>query len=260
MSMTKKSDTVANGRINNRPSMRGLVIATAIIVAVSFPVVSVFAGTRSSAVPVAYHRPRRLVSWQNAPSPDPGYLDGYYMLYNPLKPSDGPYPALRRGEKLWIDVSISQQLVYIFHGNHVVYTMATSSGMQNVKGDGSPPGVYQIQRERGKWFYVKSEHVGAKYWVSWHGNGVFLFHSVPMTHNKKIMPYVAARLLHEASFGCFLLTVPDAKWIYHNVPYGTTVIVQRPPVLIQGNKIFDPNEMQSLAIFMTSGAKSASGS
>lgn len=191
------------------------------------------------------------MTWRNAPSPDPGNLDGYFMLYDPLRPSGGPYPVLAAGEKVWIDVSISQQLVYILHGRHVIYTMATSSGMQNVRGDGSPPGVYQIQRARGTWFYVPNEHVGAEYWVSWHGNGEYLFHSVPMTRDRRIMPYVAADLLHEASWGCFLLTVPDAKWIYDNVPYGTTVIVQVAPVLLRGNAIVDPNETQNLAIFLT---------
>lgn len=200
--------------------------------------------------------PTPIVSWRNAPSPDPGVLDGVYMIYNPLKPSDGPYPVLSKGEKIWIDVSLSQQLVYIFHGSRRIYTMATSSGMQSIKGDGSPPGVYQIQSERGSWFYVPSEHVGAKYWVSWRGNGVYLFHSVPMFRNKTIMPYVAAHLLHEASFGCFLLTVSDAKWIYDHVPYGTTVIVERAPVLLRSNKIFDPSETQSLAAFMTNGTGS----
>lgn len=193
------------------------------------------------------------VSWQNAPAPNPGYFHGYYMTYNPLQPSDGPYPRLTKGEELWIDVSISQQLVYIFHGNKVIYTMATSSGMDYVKGDGSPPGVYQIQSERGTWFYVPSEHVGAKYWVSWRGNGVYLFHSVPMYRNKRIIPVVAAHLLHEASFGCFLLTVSDAKWIYDHVPYGTMVIVERAPVLLKGKTIFDPSETQSLEAFSTAG-------
>jgi hypothetical protein len=235
-------------------SYRTVVFVLLALTAETVPLVGAFAGTLPSGsipeIAVAAH-PKPAVSWKNAPSPDPGYLDGYFMLYDPLKPSGGPYPVLSKGERIWIDVSISQQLVYIFHGTHLIYTMATSSGMQYIKGDGSPPGVYQIQAERGKWFYVPSEHVGAEYWVSWRGNGNYLFHSVPMTRNKKIMPYVAARLLHEASFGCFLLTIPDAKWIYDHVRYGTTVIVERAQVLLQGATIVYPSETQYLAAYLS---------
>lgn len=232
-----------------------LVAAGAAAAVLSLPTAAV-RGPHRRPVPTIWtaDHPRPIVSWRNAPSPDPGFLDGVYMIYNPLKPSDGPYPVLRKGEKIWIDVSITQQLVYIFHGDRRIYTMATSSGMQSVKGDGSPPGIYHIQAERGTWFYLPNEHVGAKYWVSWRGNGVYLFHSIPMTRNKKIMPWVAARLLHEASFGCFLLTVSDARWIYNHVPYGTTVIVERGPVLLKAGKIFDPTESQTLAADLSKGS------
>ena len=184
----------------------------------------------------------------NAPPPVSITIEGIKMRYNPMQPSGGPYPSLARGEKIWIDVSISQQLVYIFHGSHWLYTMATSSGMDTIPDNSTPLGVYHIQAERGAWFYSQPYREGAKYWVSWLGHGVFLFHSVPMNPQQHILPEKAAQLLHKASHGCFHLTVPDAKWIYDHVPYGTTVVVEQAPVHLIGAQIYRPSRDQAQAI------------
>ena len=196
----------------------------------------------------ATNRPASKITIDNAPPPVPGFVDGIKVRYDPFKPSDGPYPALGPAEKIWIDVSIDQQLVYIFAGKKRIYTMVTSSGLESVEGDASPLGVYHIQTKRGRWFYVPAYQEGAEYWVSWLGNGVYLFHSVPMDRNHKVIAQNAAMLLHEASHGCFHLTIPDAKWFYENVPFGTTVVVERSPVLLQGDSIYDPTEEQLHAI------------
>lgn len=199
----------------------------------------------------SWNRPSLHISIDNAPPPVPGVYAGLSMEYDPFKPTDGPYPHLRAGEKIWIDVSIDQQLVYLFHGSTLLYTMPTSSGMEYVPTDGSPLGIYHIQAQRGTWFYVPRYKEGAKYWVSWLGHGIYLFHSVPMNRQKKVIPAIAARLLHEASHGCFHLTVPDARWFFENVPYGTTVVVERSPLLLSGSRIYDPSRNQLDAILST---------
>lgn len=191
-----------------------------------------------------WNRPAIDPTIDNAPPAVPGVFDGLEMRYDPFKPTDGPYPTLGPNEKIWVDVSIDQQLVYIFHGTKLLYTMPTSSGMEYVPTDGSPLGVYHIQAQRGVWFYVPRYGEGAKYWVSWLGHGVYLFHSVPMNRKKRVIPAIAARLLHEASHGCFHLTVPDAKWFFQNVPYGTTVVVERSPLLLSGARIYDASKDQ----------------
>lgn len=208
---------------------------------------------RHSRSVVAIHvpPPKPIVTSNNAPPANPAVVDGVKMTYNPFEPSDGPYPILQPGEKIWIDASIDQQLVYLFQGSTRIYTMATSSGMESVSGDGSPLGVYHIQRQRGTWFYVPRYHEGAKYWVSWKGHGIYLFHSVPMDRHRKLLPAIAARLLKEASHGCFHLTVADAKWFYEHVPYGTTVVVERAPVLLEGNTLYHPSVVQQRAIAST---------
>ena len=196
----------------------------------------------------SWNRPLIDPSIDNAPPAVPGVYGGVKMKYDPFKPTDGPYPRLGANEKIWVDVSIDQQLVYVFHGATLLYTMPTSSGMESVPTDGSPLGVYHIQAQRGVWFYVPRYGEGAKYWVSWLGHGIYLFHSIPMNREKKVIPSIAARLLHEASHGCFHLTVPDAKWFFENVPYGTTVVVERSPLLLVDGRIYDASRDQLSAI------------
>lgn len=57
--------------------------------------------------------------------------------------------------------------------------------------------------------------------------GGILFHSVPCySANKNQLEYEEFNKLGSpASLGCVRLTVADAKWLYDNCPYGTTVVV-----------------------------------
>jgi lipoprotein-anchoring transpeptidase ErfK/SrfK len=191
----------------------------------------------------------------NVPPAVPAVIDGVKMRYNPFKPSGGAYPRLKNGEQIWIDVSVSQQLVYIFNGSRRIYTMATSSGLDTIPDNSTPLGVYHIQAERGTWFYTQQYQEGAEYWVSWLGHGVFLFHSVPMNQKHQLIPKVAAMLLHKASHGCFHLTIPDSQWIYDHVPYGTTVVVEQAPVYLMGNQLYHPTHAQIQATLATQPAK-----
>lgn len=187
------------------------------------------------------------ITTDNAPPPTPTVLDGVQMQYDPFRPSDGAYPAISGDQHVWLDVSISQQLAYLFNGNKLLYTFVTSSGIGTNADNGTPLGVYHIQGERGTWFYSQQYQMGAQYWVSWLGHGIFLFHSVPMNQDQQVLPKVAAELGHKASHGCFHLTVPDAKWVYDNIPYGTAVVVEQAPVELQGKAIYNPSADQQSA-------------
>lgn len=187
------------------------------------------------------------VTTDNAPPPTPTVIDGIAMRYDPFKPSDGPYPDISKDKHVWFDVSISQELAYLFNGDHLIYTFITSSGLDTNPGNSTPLGVFHIQDYRGDWFYAQQYQEGAKYWVSWNGDGVFLFHSVPMNQDQQIIPSVAAKLGHPASEGCFHLTIPDAKWVEQNIPFGTDVIVEQAPVKLQGKTLYDPTRDQQSA-------------
>ena len=237
-----------------RTTIYGTLAIAAMVIGIGF--IGLHRAEAEGALPHPSHaaagvRPAALVTSDNAPPPVPGVLHGVKMTYDPFKPSDGPYPVLKPGEKIWIDVSVDQQLVYLFRGATRIYTMATSSGLESVADDASPLGVYHIQAKRGRWFYVPQYHEGAEYWVSWLGNGIYLFHGVPMNRDRQVIPGIAAELLHEASHGCFHLTIADAKWFYEHVPYGATVVVERAPVLLKGNTIYHPSRAQRQAIAST---------
>lgn len=187
------------------------------------------------------------VTTDNAPPPTPTVLDGVQVQYDPLRPSDGPYPDIAGDKHLWFDVSISQQLAYLFDGDKLLYTFVTSTGIDTNPGNSTPLGVYHVQAQRGTWFYSQQYAMGAQYWVSWKGHGIFLFHSVPMNQDEQILPQIAAKLGHKASHGCFHLTVPDAKWVYENIPYGTTIVVEQAPLELQGKSVYDPSPDQLAA-------------
>ena len=101
-------------------------------------------------------------------------------------------------------------------GKNVLYTMYASTGS---KDSPTPTGTFHIQKERGDFFYNAASKEGAKYWVSFKDHGIYLFHTVPTDKNGKFIPKEAQQLGKEAqSHGCVRLSVPDAKWIYKNVP------------------------------------------
>lgn len=132
------------------------------------------------------------------------------------------YPKWSEMRKPWIYVSLRQQKVYIHGNGKVQYVMNCSTGMPTSP---TPTGTYHIQKERGYSFYNAKSHEGAHYWVSWHDHGVYLFHSVPTNKAGKYVVSEAEKLGVPVSHGCVRLSIPDAKWMYKTVPFGTKVVI-----------------------------------
>lgn len=149
------------------------------------------------------------------------------------KPSETkPYPNLKKVKNFWMKVSISKNRVYLYDDNHVIYTMYCSAGQYRTnkktgkKKSMTPTGTFHIQSEHGQHFYNADEKEGGNYYTSWHDHGSYLFHSVPVdSHNHYIKKEAAKLGKSTASHGCVRLSIPDAKWIYQNVPVGTKVVV-----------------------------------
>lgn len=149
------------------------------------------------------------------------------------KPSETkPYPKLKQVKNFWMKVSISKNRVYLYDGNHVIYTMYCSAGQYRKdkktgkKKSMTPTGTFHVQSQRGKHFFSADVQEGGNYYTSWNGNGAYLFHSVPVdAHNHYIKKEAAKLGKSTASHGCIRLAIPDAKWIYQNVPAGTKVVV-----------------------------------
>ncbi|NMM94992.1 peptidase [Bifidobacterium sp. DSM 109957] len=132
--------------------------------------------------------------------------------------SQGPYPNLAGVSNLNVAVSIASQRVYIRDGERVLYTMITSTGIN----DWTPRGTYRING-RGPSFYNRNEAMGARNWVRFIGN--FLFHSVPIDSSGNYIVSEAWKLGQPASHGCIRLTVADSQWFYNAIPDGTLVSI-----------------------------------
>ncbi|MHA8138014.1 L,D-transpeptidase [Lactobacillaceae bacterium Scapto_B20] len=141
------------------------------------------------------------------------------------KPSENKaYPKMDLDTHNWLKVSIKKQRVFVMSPkNQVLYKMNASTGAN----DSTPQGTFYIQAERGKFFYNASSKEGARYWTSWKDHGVYLFHTVPTNDKGQYIKSEAEELGKTAnSHGCIRLSIPDAKWINHNVPTGTKVVIE----------------------------------
>ncbi|QMU08116.1 L,D-transpeptidase [Levilactobacillus suantsaii] len=142
------------------------------------------------------------------------------------KPSEKkPYPNLKKYPHAHLLVKTSRQRVYVMAGKKVLYTMYCSTGKGRYK---TPTGTFHIQAERGKSFFNWNSGEGGRYWVSWKGHGIYLFHTVPINSKGHYIKKEAKHLgKSAASHGCVRLSVSDAKWVYNHVPYGMKVIIHK---------------------------------
>ncbi len=129
--------------------------------------------------------------------------------------------------KIYVD--ISDQTIYIYRWDGEAYsipdrTMICSTGKKDTP---TPTGTFQaygqLDLEDGEWWWFTTYKCYAKY--AYGIVGGILFHSVTYTRDKKPLGD-EENLGRRASHGCIRLTVDDAKWIYDNCPYGTTVVIQ----------------------------------
>lgn len=135
-----------------------------------------------------------------------------------MRPSEGAYPNLGSMPALNIEVSIAAQRVYVKSRTNTIYTMIASTGLNN----STPRGSFRVQN-RGPRFYNAGEGMGANYWVSWKDWGVYLFHSVPTDANGHYIVSEGRKLGSPASHGCVRLSIPDAQWLYTQLPANTPV-------------------------------------
>ncbi|SEM61557.1 L,D-transpeptidase catalytic domain [Ligilactobacillus sp. WC1T17] len=141
------------------------------------------------------------------------------------------YPDLKSTSDLWILVKLRANRTYLKSGSKTIYTMYSSGGKYRQKNGQTvsytPIGTYYVQNERGKTFYNASLNEGANYWVSFLNHGEYLFHTVPIDSQGNYKKDEAAKLGKEpASHGCIRLSIPDAKYLYENLPVNTRVVIQ----------------------------------
>ncbi len=140
------------------------------------------------------------------------------------KPTGGDYPELTSETDLRIVANVTDQRIYFYDKDQLIYTMITSSGLADDE-NATPLGDFEIQEIRGESFFNGELGEGALNYVSFKDYGVYLFHSVPVNEKLEVNVAEAEKLGERASHGCFRLSMPDSKWFYDHVMAGTPVKV-----------------------------------
>lgn len=140
------------------------------------------------------------------------------------KPTGGEYPKVTADTDLRIVANITDQRIYFYDKDQLIYTMVTSSGLADEE-NATPLGDFEIQEIRGKSFFNSELGEGALNYVSFKDYGVYLFHSVPVNEQLEVNVAEAEKLGKRASHGCFRLSLPDSEWFYDTIMAGTPVKV-----------------------------------
>ncbi|MCC7666157.1 L,D-transpeptidase [Liquorilactobacillus satsumensis] len=141
------------------------------------------------------------------------------------------YPDAKFLPKMWVKVSLKRQRMYIMSGKKTVYKMYISAGT-NAEGYSNnkkkfPKGTFKVESKRGAFFYSPTINEGAKYWVSWKGDGKNMIHTVPTDEKGKYRTDQAQNLgQKEDTNGSIRLSVKDAKWFYENIAAGTKLVIE----------------------------------
>ena len=121
-----------------------------------------------------------------------------------------------------IITDINRQKTHIFIKNGSSWGLVRSFDCSTgINASPTTRGIFTIS-DRGTWFYSDRLASGAKYWLRF--NGQYLYHSVPMDKRKNIIP--GEDIVGEKrSSGCIRLMTDDAKWLFENIPSGTTAVI-----------------------------------
>lgn len=172
-------------KYQNSVLIMGTILAILALAVILFPHrnVSLATPTKTATTKVAKKRKNIAEKNPNLPYPDPKDLQpaGSWKV----KSENKAHPDLLSLSNLWIRVSIKGNRVYIMDGKKPVYTMLASCGVYHHGKSATPTGTYAVEAEKGASFFNQSLQVGARTYVSWHGHGTYLFHSVPTDGNNK---------------------------------------------------------------------------
>jgi len=164
-----------------------------------------------------------------------GWIDGANLIIPPDPPTDMSIAPIADLEKFVNDggyisktkylvlTDIARQQTHVFYGASGAWRHIRRFSCST--GENASPttrGEFRMEA-RGEWFYSARLGAGGKWWIRF--NGDYLYHSIPMDENRQIIPgedVVGVR----RSAGCVRLLPDCAKWLYDNVPDGTTVIIE----------------------------------
>lgn len=123
-----------------------------------------------------------------------------------------------------VEISVAKQRVYVYRWkkgaySELVKSMKCTTGAVDTP---TPLGSFRMGGPCGRWYYFQKFECWAQY--ASRITGGILFHSVLYSEkNENTLRQGSVDALGtRASHGCVRLSVSDAKWIYNNIPAGTT--------------------------------------
>lgn len=176
-------------------------------------------------IPFSYYAPTTAMDFSELVG-DNGYYEG------PLG-----YPA---ADTYRVTVDIAHQVVMVHakdaEGNYTIPVryMLCSTGLN----DRTPKGIFHMKRYRVRFGLFQNDKTYGQYWTLI--NGRIYFHST-LYVERDANTYIGETydlLGQPASHGCIRVPVPDARFIYYNLAYGTEVEIR------EG----DPNDKETAAI------------
>lgn len=119
-------------------------------------------------------------------------------------------------------VNKAAKMVGIYYGQRNSYTnIAYFPCAIGARTSPTPNGVYQVGH-KGIYF---NTGLNGRCWYYTQIKGNYLFHSQIYDRQSKPVNLIDARIGDEVSHGCIRLKLYDAKWIYDNIPTGSTIVI-----------------------------------
>ena len=163
-----------------------------------------------------------------------GWIAAEYLIIPPDEPTDKSILARADLENFANDnnyashthfliiTDINRQKTYVFIDNNREWSLVRSFDCSTgINASPTTRGIFTIS-DRGSWFYSDRLASGAKHWLRF--NGQYLYHSIPMDIHKNIIPGEDV-VGEKRSSGCIRLMPDDAKWLFDNIPAGTTAVI-----------------------------------
>jgi LysM repeat protein len=133
----------------------------------------------------------------------------------------GAAPAPPGGGKR-IVINLTQQHVYAYQGNQLVYSFVASTGKAPYY---TLTGNFRVQSKIPR-AYASTWHIWMPHWLGiyWAGSLENGIHALPVTSDGRTI--WADRLGRPVSYGCIVLNTLDAQRLYHWAEIGTPVSIR----------------------------------
>ena len=164
----------------------------------------------------------------DTPAPNTFAEDAFVVIENLLAPASAGYdsttqydsPPTYAGSK-YILVDISEQHMYVYEGDALIYSFIASTGMGNSTRAGSFSVLNKIPNAYGATWNIWMPNWLGIYWSGSLQNGI---HALPILPNGAIL--WAGFLGTPISYGCVVLDTYDAQVLYNWADIGTPVEIR----------------------------------